>query len=462
LKERVWKWIPRVRTIGSTICLGATQTKWFLADADRNKLHSFSYKPNSDTSPVIIAPPSLLTAAADSGRKTPAPPVAGKAEKVSTMRSLQLGLGWFPEQPGGLDRYYYDLLRALPGAGVECRGLLVGSDAVATATAGVVRAFANRSEPALARWRAARSAVKAGLWSERFDLVVAHFALYAFPVLGLIGDLPLVVHFHGPWAAECRVEGGGRAACWLKSRIERAVYNRADRLICLSEAFAEILHRDYGVRRDRISVIPGGVEIDRFNIPESRTQARARLGWSAQRPTILCVRRLVRRMGLENLVDAAVVLRKDVPDVQILIAGRGPQSSQLQGRIVQEGLQDTVKLLGFIPDEDLPLAYRAADLTVVPSVALEGFGLVAAESLAAGTPAMVAPVGGLPDLVRPICPELVLAASTVSALASGLRAFLTGRQHFPNDDDCRRYARENFDWRQVAASVAKVYSTARV
>jgi glycogen(starch) synthase len=411
---------------------------------------------------VTIAPPSLLAADGDSSRKASAPLVAGEAEKVATMRSLQLGLGWFPEQPGGLDRYYFDLLRVLPAVGVECRGLVIGSDAVTTATSGAVQAFANRSEPAMVRWKAARSAVKAALRSDRFDLVVSHFALYAFPVLGLIADLPFVVHFHGPWAAECRIEGGGRAASWLKSRIERAVYNRADRLICLSEAFAEILRRDYGVRHDRISVIPGGVDIDRFNIPESRDEARARLGWSPQRPTILCVRRLVKRMGLENLVDAAVVLGRDVPGVQILIAGRGSQSSELQGRIEREGLHDTVRLLGFIPDEDLPLAYRAADLTVVPSVALEGFGLVAAESLAAGTPAMVTPIGGLPELVRPLSAELIFSAATAPVLAEGIKTFLKDRQRFPTDHDCRRYASKHFDWRRVARTVAEVYSNAVV
>jgi glycosyltransferase involved in cell wall biosynthesis len=148
--------------------------------------------------------------------------------------------------------------------------------------------------------------------------------------------------------------------------------------------------------------------------------------------------------------------------VQILIAGRGPQSCELQERIVREDLQDTVRLLGFIPDEDLPLAYRAADLTVVPSVALEGFGLVAAESLAAGTPAMVTPVGGLPELVRALCPELIFSAATVPALAEGIKTFLKDRQRFSTDHDCRRYASENFDWRHVAAAVAQVYLNAVV
>jgi len=376
---------------------------------------------------------------------------------LRSLSALQLGLGWFPEQPGGLDRFYYELLQALPGWGVECRGLLVGTDAAALATAGRVRAFATPAQSVLGRCLAARRAVRASLESQRFDLVVSHFALYAFPSMGLIADLPFVVHFQGPWAAESRIEGGGRLACWGKARVERAVYRRADRVICLSAAFGKMIERDYGVRKERIRVIPAGIDTNRFDVSETRAQARARLGWPAGRPIVLCVRRLVRRMGLENLIDAAEILRRDVPDVLICIAGRGPILPELQERIVRCGLQDTCRLLGFVPDEDLPLIYRGADLTVVPSLALEGFGLVAAESLAAGTPALVAEVGGLPEVVRPLCPELVIKAVSPEGLAESLRDALLGRMPIPSGAACVGYAQSTFQWASIAGHIRNVY-----
>ena len=165
-------------------------------------------------------------------------------------------------------------------------------------------------------------------------------------------------------------------------------------------------------------------------------------------------------MGVENLIDAATLLRSDLPNVQIMIAGRGPISSELERRISGAGLQESVRLLGFVSDLNLPLAYRAADLTVVPTVALEGFGLVAAESLATGTPAMVTPVGGLPEVVRRLCPELVLTASNILALVEGFRNFFGNRARFPDEQDIRMFARENFDWRRVADAVARVYACA--
>lgn len=376
------------------------------------------------------------------------------------IRSLQLGLGWFPESPGGLDRFYFELADALPQVGVEAFGLLVGSAAAESATGGRVRAFAAASDPLPSRLAAARSAVGDAIRQRRPDVVASHFALYTIPALGRLKGLPLVVHFQGPWAQESRVEGAGRVACLAKRLLERSVYRRADRLICLSSAFAEILSRSYGVQPDRIRVVPGAIEVNRFDVRQSRADARDRLGWHGGRPIVLCVRRLARRMGLENLVEAAVLLRNRVPDALVLIAGRGAMAGRLSRQIASAGLDETVKLLGFVPDGDLPLAYRAADLTVVPSTELEGFGLVAAESLAAGTPALVSPVGGLPDVVRGLTPDWVLPDTSAARLADGLAAALTGGLRAVPPERCAAYARENFDWSIIAARVAAVYAEA--
>ncbi|HEY2585899.1 MAG TPA: glycosyltransferase family 4 protein [Tepidisphaeraceae bacterium] len=384
----------------------------------------------------------------------PARPPAGRR----SLTVLQLGLGWFPEQPGGLDRYYYELLRALPNQGVNFRGLVVGSEAVAASTGGRVRAVAPKSATIFRRLRAVRSAVNETVRSGDVELLVSHFALYAAGALGAMGRLPNVVHFHGPWAAESRAEGGGRMACQGKAVLERAVYQRASRLICLSEAFAEILRRDYRIAPDRIRVVPGGVDVSRFDIAGSRPAARERLGWPAGRPIVLCVRRLVQRMGLTNLVEAAAAVRRQVPDALVLIAGRGPMSDRLRQQIAQLGLNDMVKLLGYVPDAELPLAYRAADLTIVPSTALEGFGLVAAESLAAGTPALVTPVGGLPEVVHGLAPQWVLEGSAPAQLGERMVAMLAGRLGAVAPEACAAYVRRHFDWSIIAARVREVYA----
>jgi glycosyltransferase involved in cell wall biosynthesis len=133
--------------------------------------------------------------------------------------------------------------------------------------------------------------------------------------------------------------------------------------------------------------------------------------------------------------------------------------AEFEQRIQQRGLAGNVRLLGRIPDEQLPLFYRAADVSIMPSMALEGFGLTAAESLACGTPVLVTPVGGLPEVVAELSPELVLTGTGPDALATGLIRAFTGDLHLPDPVTCATYARDHFDWPIIAGQVAAFYRT---
>jgi glycosyltransferase involved in cell wall biosynthesis len=383
-------------------------------------------------------------------------PVAGEAPaQPDAIRALQLGLGWFAEQPGGLQRYYQELVRHLPAAGVMVRGLVCGSTAVERESQGIVSAAIPSNALLIRRLAAFRRAIKREMAEFRPDVVVSHFALYAWPVLHCLEGRPLVVHFHGPWHAECRAEGSGRLKTWMKYRVEHAVYHRADRLITLSHAFKNVLIRTFGVDESRVCVIPGGVSGRRFDLPHTRTDARIHLGWPRNRRIVLSVRRVTSRMGLEQLIDAAPMIRSRIPDVLLLIAGDGKPRGELQARIDALDLGSHVRLLGYLPDEHLALAFRAAELSVVPSIALEGFGMAAVESLAAGTPVVVTPVGGLPEIVRPFRPSLITADTGSQALADTISAALEHPLALPTAAECRRYA-GRFDWPRVAPAISQL------
>jgi glycosyltransferase involved in cell wall biosynthesis len=376
------------------------------------------------------------------------------------LQAMQLGLSWFAEEPGGLDRYFGDLIRHLPEAGVSPRGFVMGSARVGRESNGVVTAPAEMSDWLWKRWIAMRGAVAAERAAVHYDLVASHHALYTFPILNQLKGLPLVVHFHGPWAAESSTEDSRRINNSLKHLIERTVYSRAVRCITLSKAFADILHESYGVDRDRIRIIPGAVDAGRFDPVETRAQARERLGWPADRPIAFSVRRMYRRMGLENLIESVKTVRQRVPDILVMIAGTGWMAPQLKQQIKSGGLENHVRLLGFVPEIDLPLAYRAADLTVVPTVAFEGFGLSTVESMAAGTPPIVTPVGGSPEVVGGLSPDLIVPDWTPAALAAAITAAFCGELKLPGADACKAYARAHFDWSTVTARVRAVYDQA--
>ena len=376
-----------------------------------------------------------------------------------TLHTLQIGMEWYTERPGGLNGVYAHLLTELSALDVESVGLVAGTPAVAEASGGLAHAFADVDAPLLTRLRGVRAAAAPWLRSHGNDaVVVSHFALHALPLLDHLRRRPFVVHFQGPWGEESRLEGASRFSAAQKGMLERQVYRQADAAIVLSSAFADILAIRFGVARDRIYVIPGGVDATRFNDARTRAEARAELGWPADRPIVLCVRRLVRRVGLGALVEAAVEIRRRVPDALILIAGTGELRNELEAQVAALGLEDTIRLIGFVPEAQLPLAYRAADLTVVPSRALEGFGLVTIESLAAGTPCVVTPVGGLGEIIAPLAPQLVTATPSAAHIADVVSGALLGECPVPTSSECAAYARATFDWPVIAARVRAVYA----
>lgn len=376
------------------------------------------------------------------------------------LHTLQIGMGWLPEQAGGLNRVYYNLIRSLPQAGIGVRGLVAGSPELVEQTRGSVEAFASSAAPLPIRWCKVRRRALRIMAEQAPSLVAVHFALYAAPLGRHLRDYPLVVHFHGPWAQEGAVEDNSRLKTRFKRLIEQVVYRQARRFIVLSEAFQNVLHGAYGVPIERIRIVPGGVEIARFSSSLTRREARQRLGWPQDRPLLLSVRRLQRRMGLENLVAAMARVRREAPEALLLIAGKGPLAAELYARIDALGLRNHTRLLGFLPETDLPLAYCAANLTIVPTMALEGFGLTTIESLAAGTPVLVTPVGGLPEAVRGLSPNLVLEGYGTDALADGLVGALRGTLSLPDEVACRTYAQTHFDWPVIARRVREVYEEA--
>jgi len=373
------------------------------------------------------------------------------------VETIQLGSEWVSESAGGLNRYYSELVQQLPSVGVGVRGLVVGSDRVAIETGGAVRPFAPLGSRLPTRLTGARTSVRRALAEFPHALFVSHFALYATPCIDLQRGRPWVVHFQGPWSAEGGIEGDAPLVTRAKHWAETQVYKRAARLIVLSRAFARLLEERYNVPADRIRVIPGAIDTRRFLPACSRADARRALGWPTDRPIVLVVRRLVRRMGLEDLLAAVGLVKVAVPDVLVMIAGAGPLSDELKRRAQTDGLSRNVRLTGFLPDSDLPSAYRAADLSVVPSLALEGFGLIVAESLAAGTPALVTNVGGLPETIEQLAPQCIVHEPGVGALAAKIVDALRGTLPLPPLSDCIQHAQAHFDWSVVTGRVRDTY-----
>ncbi|MFC9994999.1 glycosyltransferase family 4 protein [Nocardia sp. NPDC127526] len=340
------------------------------------------------------------------------------------------GSEWFAAAPGGLNRYFTDLYLALAGIPeIDVTAIAFGNAPVGAQSWGPTGGSTAR------RVRAAISDPR-GL--PRETVVDRHFCLYGPAAL----RNPLVVHFHGPWAAESRMAGESARTVRAKYLIERLRYARADRFVVLSDHFRRLLIDDYRIPERKVRIIPPGVDLDRFATAEPTVSSG----------TVLCVRRLERRMGIDVLIGAWPRVRAAHPDARLVIVGTGTAETEL--RTLAAG-DESITFTGPVSDVRLTRLYAAADLTVVPSLALEGFGLIALESLAAGRPPIVADCGGLPDSVRELDPSLIVPPGNADALAARLRSALSGER--PGAKQCRAHA-ETFSWAVAARRHRDLYA----
>jgi glycosyltransferase involved in cell wall biosynthesis len=356
-----------------------------------------------------------------------------------------LGLGWFPDTLGGLERYFRALFEALP----EARGVVIGPAADAPPRlAAVSSADAPLARRLLAFRRGALGA------AEGAELIDAHFALYAAGplLLSRLRRTPTVFHFQGPWADESSVERGG-SLHRPRRALERAVLRRARAYVVLSAAFERVLVERYGVTPWDVHVLPPGVELERFS-PGDRAAARRRLGVPDDAFLALTVRRLVPRTGVGELLDAWELAGRQLPaGATLLVAGDGPLAAELGARAAAIDAPE-VRMAGRLSDGDLLAAYRAADVAVVPTISHEGFGLVVLEAAACGTPSIVTDVDALPEVARPFDETLVVPAGDAEAMAARLEA--AARGELPPRAAAREYA-ERFSWTAVAAAHRRLY-----
>ena len=362
---------------------------------------------------------------------------------------LLMGMGWFPDQENGVNRYFRHLLEALGNP----PAVVVGPAADAPSN---VRVVERHDRPA---WRRVLAFTRRSLaMAPRADLIDTHFAMYALvPVLLGLRGKPLVVHFQGPWGAESvSVRSSMRPKAIVRWALERIVYRRAARTIVLSNAFKELLVRRYGVRPDTVHVVRPGVDLDRFS-PGDRAAARRRLGLDSERPVAVAARRLAPRMGLDVLLDAWTRLTDAPERPLLLVVGDGELRPALEAQARRLGLEGDVRFLGKVTDDDLLAAYRAADVAVAPTVSLEGFGLVVLEALACGTPVVGTSVEGLKEALEGLDASLLVPPGDADVLAERLESVFHGDS--PSAAACRAYALQ-FTWERTATEVASIYREA--
>jgi len=230
---------------------------------------------------------------------------------------------------------------------------------------------------------------------------------------------------------------------WPRRLIGEAIAG-ADALIAVSAGLKRRLV-ELGAPEAKVTVLRNGIDLRQFHPPPypglpDREAARARLGLT--RPTLISVGGLIPRKRHHLTIDALALL----PDVDLVIAGAGPERAALEARAAARGLSGRVRLLGPVPHADLPAYYAAADAMVLAS-SREGWANVLLESMACGTPVVASDIPGNPEVVQAREAGLIVRANTAEGIADAVRDLLATP---PAREATRGYA-EGFGWEETSA-----------
>jgi glycosyltransferase involved in cell wall biosynthesis len=306
-----------------------------------------------------------------------------------------------------------------------------------------------------AGWRAARAV------SRRHRATVMH-GHWVVPG-GLVAaaarpSLPLVISLHG---SDVYVAEKLRAA----GQVAKLVFRRAGAVTACS---ADLARRAIalGASPERVEVVPYGVDPDRFRPdPLMRARRRASLGISARTPLLFTAGRLVRKKGFEYLIDALARVPVD-RGLLAVIAGAGDLDDELRGRAAAAGLNDRLRFLGNLGQDDVAAWLATADMVAVPSVRddsgnVDGLPNIVLEALASGTPLITTAAGGIGSVVEHGRTGVIVPERDPDALAAAISALATdpaGRVRL--GEAARAEASARFGWEFVAGRFEAAYDRA--
>ena len=387
------------------------------------------------------------------------------------MRVLMLSWEYPPVLVGGLGRHVHALAEALTLAGHEVAVLTRhAAGAPYDEVAGGVRVVRVPEDPPLFRfdqellaWTMAlnHALTRAGLGlveADPPDVLHAHDWLVAHAAT------TLKHHLRVPLVATVHATEAGRHQGWLPGPMNRAIHSvewwltyQARRVVTCSEHMRWEVTRLFDLPPEKVEVIGNGVEVDRWRSDPGQVAAMRRR-YAGDGPLLVFSGRLVHEKGVHDLLRAMPRLRRRHPGIRRVVAGPGPRDGALRAQARGLRLGRSVCFAGFV--DDLAALVGAADCAVVPSI-YEPFGLVALEAAAAGTPLVVADVGGLRELVEHGVSGLRFAAGDPAGLADAVGALLSDQVLARRcGREARRGVLDGYAWSRVAARTAAAYHRA--
>ena len=278
---------------------------------------------------------------------------------------------------------------------------------------------------------------------EPFDLVDAQFFYPDGPAAVAVAKalgLPCSIKARG-----ADVHHWGQAPGTARQVRDAAI--GASGLLSVSSGLADDLVA-LGADRNKITIHRTGLDRTVFK-PLGRTESRAKLGLPLDVPILACVGALIERKGQRFAIEALA----RVPEAILVLAGAGPDETQLRSLAARLGLAGRVKFLGAVPHGDLPVVLSAADIFVLPS-ASEGLANAWVEALACGTPVVTTPIPGAQELLTDLASGR-MAPRDAGAIAAAVNELLAA----PPPRDAVLAGAAAFSWEANAAALVSYWRT---
>ncbi len=236
--------------------------------------------------------------------------------------------------------------------------------------------------------------------------------------------IPAVIHLHGPLVMLAHTIGWPeKESSFYKvgCNMEATCVQLAEAVYSSSECSAQWINKYYEPKKKEIPIIHLGINTDLF---KPLTEAKN------ERPTIVFAGKLVKNKGIEELVEAAAALAREIPDLQLNIIGTGQENyiKSLIEKANNLGAPSLLNLLGYISSEMLPLEFSKGHVFCAPSYYEGGPGFVYLEAMACGLPVIGCSGSGVEEIVTPGINGFLVPPRDTDSLTKELRKLLTDKK----------------------------------
>ncbi len=287
------------------------------------------------------------------------------------------------------------------------------------------------------------------------DVIHAHWAIPTGPAAVLAArklGVPSIITMHGGDVYVNPEQGYDFPTRWYVRPALRWTLRHAGALTAITEDCRQHALRA-GAPADRIRLVFNGTDLRRFSPAENGDRRGPRFGPNM----IFACRQLFPRKGIRFLLEAAAQLKPRFPDLKVVLAGDGFERPELVRLADNLGLGADVTFLGWVPNTELPPYYRAAAVSVIPSLE-EGFGIPAAEAMGCEVAVVASDAGGLPEVVEDGVTGLVVPRGDSTALAQAIGCLLADPERRRVMGQAgRARALRLFDWDRSAEQFEQLY-----